>query len=105
MTYRAVKFLVCMTLVVSTKRVQYDMAFKVHCITVIYSDPAPCLSNEFDCPFGTFGASPCISEPRTCNGYPDCINGTDEQDCPGKFLIINYTDFMYHSQENLEVCY
>ncbi|XP_014781837.2 SCO-spondin [Octopus bimaculoides] len=46
-----------------------------------------CNMDEFECAPGT-----CIMKNRVCDGYIDCEEGTDEEDCPS--TVAPYTTFM-----------
>ncbi|ELU14161.1 hypothetical protein CAPTEDRAFT_69499, partial [Capitella teleta] len=43
------------------------------CIHDCYSNVCTCIETHFQCPTGE-----CIPMEKLCNGFPDCINGTDE---------------------------
>jgi len=43
---------------------------------LLSGEASTCASNQFTCPEGR-----CIADYLKCNGYPDCSNGADEDDC------------------------
>lgn len=53
-------------------------------VSLIYSE---IVKNNFpsidDCPGFTCDDGNCISKEQQCNGYNDCTNGEDEDDCSG----------------------
>ena len=54
-----------------------------------------CRSGNVICPLGRLGAfsGGCIPESLVCDGYQDCVGGTDEMNCgPSKTFIANRSD-------------
>ena len=79
-----------MTLYISRMDVHVHLVF--YCV---YTDTI-CRSGNVICPLGrlgTFGGG-CIPESLVCDGYQDCVGGTDEMNCtgPGKIFIANISD-------------
>ena len=67
--------------------------------TVFQLFSAKCASDEFQC-----GTNPgqCILSAYVCDGYPDCSNNADEDNCSGQ---ANINLFRKHSRVRLDVPY
>ena len=71
------------------------MDIHVHLICCCVHTGIICRSGEVSCPFGRIDLfRRCIPESYVCDGYQDCVGGTDEMNCtkPCKVFIANRND-------------
>ena len=78
------------------KSTTYYMDLHVHLIFCHVHTDTICRSGNVICPLGRLDAfsGGCIPESLVCDGYQDCVGGTDEMNCTGlsKTFIANRSD-------------